>query len=397
MNDKDLVSLTCADCHKSFQLSYGRFRRFPSDYPFLCSNCQNIKKSKDAKTRYQNMSEQERYEWQTKMKSGYNNRSDEQKKATSIKISQIQKNIWNEKSNEDKKQFSEKIRNSLETKSDEEKTQWKSNISKSQKKLWDQLTLDERKQKMASLFEGNKQYNESMSEEESRRVGRLISDGLKRYWSTVDPTEKSMRYEKISEAKKKYWDSLSLDEQVDHMKLMWDAQTNIGPTEIQFQMLLSSNGFRDYIHGFSTYDIDYIHPDFFNIFGKYNSITNELNYPYHCWDFMITTKSGPLILVDVDGSIHNPNRNSYVTNHAGTKFSMYDFMKYQDSKRPYQIPNGFDAFVIICYDDNLSDKSEVQRLGINIDSQPMTLKSFMDILLISQLTQKELDEIIRNI
>ena len=54
-----------------------------------------------------------------------------------------------------------------------------------------------------------------------------------------------------------------------------------------------------------------------------------------------------------------------------------DYYKFRDSQRPYQT-DGLDAYIIKCYDDNLTDNTPV----INIETkESMTFQTFIYIIM----------------
>ena len=380
MNDKEKVTLTCPICHNTFEMTYGNYRR-KRNQELICVQCYYANRAE----KFHQKSAEEQAEWQAKMKAGYANRTPEQKAATSAKLSKINKGKWDSFSQEKKDQILAETKATKAAKSEEEIKSWKQKISVSQKNVWGQLNAEQRREKMKPVFEGAHKYWDNITEEELIRNHRLVSEGLRRYYANAKPEDNIERWRKIGQAHRSHWNSMTREEQLAQMRPIWDAQENEGPTEIDFRKLLQSEGFiegTNFIQGFNTMDVGYEHPKFVEIFGDYNPITKSANFPYHRWDFMIITKSGPLILIDVDGSIHSPKRDLQMHTKAGVKFSRYEFVLYQDSKRPYQIPDGFIAYSIKCYDDKLMTTNPVDRISINPkDNEQMSLKDFMDLLI----------------
>lgn len=62
-----------------------------------------------------------------------------------------------------------------------------------------------------------------------------------------------------------------------------------------------------------------------------------------------------------------------------------------DSKRPYQT-DGLDAYVVQCYDDKLTNDTPVVNIKTN---EKMTMKSFIALMNILNLSNKELKETIK--
>ena len=390
--DKELVTLICPDCNEEFTLTYGRYRRFPKDHVFRCNKCHRVKCVEDGRKRHANMTDEERKAWQDKMQAGKNKLTPEQKAESIRKSTEGLKRHWASLSKEERKARGNKVHTTLKNRSAEEVAEWKEKISKAQKDIWGKLSVEERKEKMASLFEGSKEYWDNITPEELERNHKLVSEGLKRYFASADPKELAKRWAKIGISNRRYWDTLTNEQKFARMSILWNAITNTGPSEKEFQKMLDKNGFIEnlnYVHRFNTEQVGYINPDFFKVFGVLNKITGEINLGYHEWDFLFNTHKGLKILVDVDGSVHHPNPKSYVTNHSGRKFNYAEYMAYQDSKREYMIPDGYIAYIIDVPNDILTDKCIVTPIGKNhINNASMDLKTFINWLNLLQFTDK---------
>lgn len=394
MKDSDIIKTVCSRCGKEFDVTYGILRRYTDDHKWCCHECCRLNRKESAKKRFSSMSEQELAAWQAKMKDGYNKIPDEKKKKILEEASDRKKREWANKSEEERRAISNSIKQGIGSMSSDAKSEWKKKISNAQKQTWEKLSIEERKEKMADLFAGSKEYWDNITPEELKLNHQLVSEGLKRYFANADPNELKERWKKIGDANLKRWHAMSEYEKHEKLRVLWDGRTSVGPTEVQFANLLRMYGIwynGKIVHNFYTGDIHYIHPKFFEVFGRTNPINGDMNFPYHHWDFMIVSNNGPDLLIDVDGSVHKASSKSEITSHSGVKFKMRPYMEYQDSKRPYFIPDGYKAYIIQAYNDKLSPETPVQEIGIGISPPPINLNQLINIISLSQFTQKELD------
>jgi hypothetical protein len=355
-----LVDVICKNCGCEFKIEKEIYMKRKSNgrksFIFTCKECKSkIAKINSLKAldKIQSMSSEERMELIKKKSEGlkayHMNMSDESKnrrsRNLSIGLTRYQKNL----SEEQKSQRSKNIRNALANMSNEDK------INKANK----------------------------------------TSVNMKRYMAELTKEKKEERYSKSSQSHKKYWSSLTPEEIYERMKPLLDAQTDIGPTEYDFHSLLKLNGFIEGINYSRRFDsYPYIHPEYYNHFTDINPITKYQTYPYKNWDFIIYTKEKN-ILVDIDGSIHDPNKTTgSVINKNGVKFNIYENIKYYEMKRVYQIPNNMDAYAVLAYDDTINDNTPV----INIKSNEIILfESFMDIIQWMNLSKKDKRLIINDV
>ena len=184
------------------------------------------------------------------------------------------------------------------------------------------------------------------------------------------------------------------------------------PDEYQRWLQNSINGHNDYIKSlgnspnknemefmnmmnslYLTYSYLYynktIHPDFEKLF-PYNPIKKTgLISPYHQWDFIVYGKSSN-ILIDIDGSIHSGiGSDYYVTDSSGVKFKLKDYIAFNDSKRPYQT-DGLDAYIVACYDDNLTPNTPVCQLNSDFITDVETL---MNMLLLNTMDSDDINKL----
>lgn len=396
MKDSERIHLICERCGETFDVPYGSYRRYKEGHKTLCKQCLKIQRSIDRKAMFDNMTQDQRDAWQNKMQSSHKKLTEEEKKEFAKKCSEALKKSWKSKSVEYRKKHGEKVRNAINAMPDEDKLLWKQHLSISAKRSWSNLSIDERKAKMSSLFNGSKDYWENITDDELKRNHALVSEGLKRYFKNADPEELKKRWKNIGKKTRERWDNMSDEDRIKRMKIMWDACTPIGPSEKQLYDLLKNVPMIEdinFVHSFSTESIPYVHPEFFNVFGTKNPIGGEDNYPYHRWDFLIKGLNES-ILIDVDGSVHNVNPKCMVRSKNGKLFSFYENIKFLDSKRPYQIPPGYKAYVIKAYDDKIDDDTEVVPIGIGINESPMKFKTFLSLIILSMYSEKELNSAI---
>ena len=137
-----------------------------------------------------------------------------------------------------------------------------------------------------------------------------------------------------------------------------------GPSELEFLNILSEHNISYILHYYNLKE----YPNFRNIFPWHPNVKTEFISPYHEWDFLVKTKLHD-ILVDVDGSMHNPKR--YHNKYINSFYKIFD-----DSQRPY-MTDGLMAFIILAYNDKIDDKTKVLQIG---KQYPISFKLFMETL-----------------
>ena len=307
--DKELVSLICQDCGKSFSMTFGRYRRLPKDNHWRCKECTNIKRSQI----FANLTEDER-------------------KKLKEQRSSAAKKVWSDLS------FDEYIRR-----------------CESQRQRWAKLTKEEKEEIMRNTRIGHAEY---MSRPE---VKAMFAQMNRDRWNSYSDEERAQELIRLAKIKDDYWDSLTIEQKFNKMMHMWMKNTGVGPTEYIFNDFLKSkelvNG-TDYFWGYNTFP--YINPEYFDKFGHFNPISGEENIPYHSWDFILFPKSDHPILIDIDGSVHNPK--SMMFKRRGNTYTDREKIDFRDSQRPYQIPDGMDAYVVQAHRDRLNEEVLVVNL-----------------------------------
>lgn len=308
--DKEKVLLICQDCGAEFELSYGRYRRLPIDNHWRCKTCTNIKRSLI-----------------------FVNLTDDERKQLKEQRSSASKRVW-ESLNAD-----ELMRR-----------------SKSQRERWARLSPEEKEQIMLKTREGNKRY-QNLTETKLKLARRNIDR-----WKKLSVDDRLRELQRLNKIREDYWNNLTDHEKYIKMEKLWNSQVHIGPTEYIFNDKLHEIGLingEHYFWGYSTYP--FIHQDYYNVFGKINAVTGEENYPYHTWDFIIYPKSDNPILIDIDGSVHNPKNMRF--QRLSNLYTEREKIDYNDSQRYYQIPDGMNAYIIEAYYDKLEPKTRIRDIN----------------------------------
>ena len=322
-----------------------------------------------SKTYHAGLSDEERQVHNKNISVGWLSRSEEQKKATS----EIRIKIHEDRSTEDKNTISRKISESL-------------------KEYHNQMSIEQKEQWAQSISDGMKEYILSLTEDEKNEYIRPITD----YWKNVTLNERHEIYKQRSEFMKSYWKNMSVDEFND-----WSVRRAIAYNEYIDNLdkipNRNENTFIDHLnqsqieykyHGYKNTTVDEAFHDMFQC----NPITgSKFVNCAHSWDFIISTSKSS-ILIDVDGSIHDPTKaQSKVTHFNGTEFKLSDNIQWNDSKRPYQT-DGLDAYVVMCYDDNLTDDTPVLSFQTG---EIMNVKQLISILQLDSMTKKEIKKLLK--
>ena len=243
------------------------------------------------------------------------------------------------------------------------------NLQLKRKDWFNALSMDQRVELLKPMMQGQQKHNADPNTKE------LLARRNRNRWKNMTDVEKSKELERLNKIRHDYWNSLTPDSQYNKMSKLWTAASMIGPTESIFEKDLRSIGmepFIDYHWGYNTYP--YEHPEFKKIFGIYNPVTSELNFPYKEWDFILYLKNRRVI-VDIDGSSHSPNTMLFYR--RGNDYTERMKIDYNDSKRPYQIPDNHKAFIIKVYDDNLTNDIKVLDMR---DESVMTYGDFLSMI-----------------
>lgn len=367
--DKEIVNLKCSKCGTPISIKFGSWRR-TKDQPHYCRKCRGEMEHE----RINNLSEEERAYYLEKkneaIQAGWAKQTAEQK----AKISQDRSDAW--AVNEERK---EKTRQQM--------------IER-----WKNCSPEKMKEHVAKLNQGkfnywnnpaNREYHSQrarekwykQSKEEQERILKALNDGRIEFYENLTLAQREEMLRKQSISMKKYWDNLSEEE-----KQIWNNNYRIGMeayrkklsennsmnnNELEFADILDINKISYEVHYYNKTE----HPDFKKLFPVNTATGSKIISPFHEWDFMIHTKDED-ILVDIDGSVHNPkNKTTGVT-------------EFNDSKRPYQT-DGLTAYAVLCYDDKIT----MDSLVINIKTEDiMTLRSLIFIISWMNLSDKDKDK-----
>lgn len=399
----DKVIVKCDKCGSDISITPKVMRRHRnSNTGFKCKKCLSI----EAKDRYHNLSEEEKKRRaeisKSKMKEYWSNMDSSDKEKRLDTLNSGFKEYINSRSDDEKKRVSKLL-------SESQSIRWKNmDMNKRQEILdilhtssqdwYNSLSDDEKKEFHKHIQDGNRKWWDSLSDTEKEKYGTIRKSASKDYWNLVkqDPTVMNEISKRQSESITKYWREMTEDEY-----MLWDTKRQQGLTayvnqlesdsmnsnEIKFVEYLIKNRIQYKFHYYNKIE----HSDFDKLF-PINPVTGSLFVsPYHQWDFIIHTLESD-VLVDIDGSIHNKEKINYtVKYYNGKDINLSDMIEFNDSKRLYQT-DGLPAYIIQCYDDNLTDETPV----INISTgKIITLLSFISLILWMNMSISDKEEIIK--
>jgi len=354
-----------------------------------------------------NLSDEEKLSNANKRRERWNNLSDEEKYDKIKSLNKGSRVWWNSLSEEDKEVHSQRYKKLWEDKSEYDRKKFIDKLSSNYIKWWNNLSEDE-KQKFA---DDKKQWWENLPEEEKcKRSNRMAA-----YWANLSGDEKTnkldfvrnlhnnlsdeakeIKRKRISDKVQKYWDNITPEQfqewkykrAIGYNEYLSNLDIEPNKNELEFMNKLKLHNIE---HQYQWYNTT-MHPDFNNLF-PYNLVTNStLINPYHSWDFIIH-RGDTDILVDIDGGIHDPSKIDYeVTDCNNKKFKLIDLIQFNDSQRPYQTDN-LPAYIVQCYDDNITDDTKVLSLHRN---EVINVKQLLA-LLTPLPSKKELKEYIKDL
>ena len=377
------IKHNCFDCGIEILIDSDQLRKENSKtgYHCRCTQCRKIHQ----KNWYKNMSPERKIEVQNKMVSKAKNRwanmSQDEYDNHCKKLSDADKKYWSNITPDDYKircEINQKIQDNL---SNDKKKQRSEKVSKSKKEWWANLT-DEKYIKMCL---SNKSAADLLwlnrSENEKDHYIKLLHDGYKKWYNDMSLDEKDQWMYNISRG----YGNMSLDEKD---QWMYNRSQNVScketSTELEFINILNLNKI-DYNYQYAN---NYREPNFHDLFPENNIIKNNYVSPYHTWDFKLNLRDKS-ILVDIDGSIHDPSKTDYCRKFKNININIKDFIQFNDSQRPYQT-DGLDAYVIKCYDDKLRMNSEVTNIKTGENEK---LEKFIKTLNSFNLSESEKREI----
>lgn len=372
------VQIKCKSCGEIKEITFGYYRNLKDINNWECYKCsrKNWYKNMSDEARekfleahknvYNNMTEKEREERSRKLKSIYQNFTDEQKRTFSEKSRNTMRNYWGNISDEKYSRRcsnnAKNLKNFWSSLSEEGRKQINGRMSKSQRERWENMTEEERLHKIEVSRKKMQDWWDNSPKEKIDAMKKKVSTSVKLWWENITPEE----YQR--------WDQARAKGHADYYKYQ---SMKIPPTEQEFMNYLNRYGLSYNMRWYNKQK----HPDFDKIFTV-NPITKYPHVsPYREWDFKVNTKSKS-ILIDVDGSMHDPKKTASYATYPGThvRFKVSDFIKFNDSKRPYQT-DGLDAYVIKCYNDKLNEDSIAENVVTNESmkfSELMAILSFLD-------------------
>lgn len=161
MNDKDKVNVTCVDCGCTFEVTYGKYRRYKNDHEWRCKSC-----------RYKHHSDILKDQW--------NNRSDGDRKKISDARSDGLKEHWSKLSEDKRNEIFQKI-------------------GQSQKEKWNSLSPEEYKQRIQAFSEGHKREWESKSDEDRSNRIESLRNSFNEWYNNLTDEEKGEYHRKQNE------------------------------------------------------------------------------------------------------------------------------------------------------------------------------------------------------
>ncbi len=384
-NDKEIIKLKCSRCGRPIEIKYGTYRRSVND-PHYCSAC----RGQIEHERISSLNEKERNEYLQKKNSaiskGWNNQTQQMKDH----VSDMRKANWIN-NNERKNNHSIRLAKQWNDKSQEEKDIQIEKLNAGKMKYWNNLENKEYHSKRAR----EKWYNQP--QEERDRILLALDNGRKYFLENLTDDQKKEIFKKKSTSLKKYWASLSEEE---YGKRMDEFRKALKNNFDNLNMIPNKNE-STFINYLNIYKLRYEfvwynknkHPEFDKLFPSDKININRSTSPYHAWDFIIHTKDGD-VLVDVDGSIHDSNKtNNVVTDYAGNKFILSDYIQFKDSQRPYQTDD-LPAYSINCHNDNIDYSTTVTRIDTG---ENMAFKAFMSLLEWMDMDDKKKRELIASV
>jgi hypothetical protein len=404
MNDKILIDAICKDCLKQIKIAYGHYRRKDKhNNEFRCKDC-NIKyRAECSKNWHKNLPKEDKiihYSSAIKGRKKWWNNLSKDEQDTRIKIMHSGLDVWySELSDEDRLNYLIPMwigkKEWYDNLSEEELSIYGEKISISQLKLWKELSEDKKEMILNNLHNGYREWYSNLSKEDKIKHYTPLKNSSDEFWSNITPEERNMINRKISIGKKRWWNNLTPEEYEEWAYKtaigynMYITNLNITPNknESSFINLLNINNIKYRFIWYNTMKDS----EFHNIF-PFNPVTGSYNIsPYHAWDFIIYTKRGN-ILVDIDGSIHFIESYRMIHPYTKIEYSMLDYLKFKDSQRPYQT-DGLEAYVIQCYDNNLTLKTKVLSLQNNTI---ISIKELLNSINISNMSKKEIKKFIKN-
>lgn len=398
MDEKSKVIVTCADCKKPMEVTYSTFIR-KKDNVWRCKKCLAII-----------------------AKSVYNNLTSEEKARRAKISSEKMKNYWKTVDQNQKKTRLDSLNKGYQaydkTLSSLDKEKKSNQQSIFMKGYWNNLDSERKDEILKPMIDGFQQWYQNLSDEEKKDHHKYIQDGNKKWWDSISEEDRNRLSEIRSTSSKEYWDNITNEQRIQigkrqssQIKEYWNHMTPEQYLEWDYKRAAGFNQYLDdlddTLNKNETSLMNYLkfggimyeshwynknkHPDFDKLFPINPVTESRFVSPYHQWDFMVFTKDCS-VLIDIDGSIHNNEKITHkITYFNGKKIQLSDIISFNDSQRLYKT-DGLNAYVVLCYDDNLNDNTAVVNINTN---ETMNLISLISILIWMNLSEKEKEEMLK--
>ena len=154
MNDKDRVNVTCVDCGKTFDVSYGKFRKYKGDHEWRCHDCRYKHHGDVIKSKWANSSQEE------KSKRG---------KAISVAVTNYWANLDPIARQEINSKIGDSNKKAWENKTPEEYAETIKKFSESHKNRWTNYSPEEKELRIIELKRAYEDWYANLSDEERRK------------------------------------------------------------------------------------------------------------------------------------------------------------------------------------------------------------------------------------
>lgn len=342
-----------------------------------------------------NMSDEQKKQRSDKLKKStsiyMNSLSDDEKKLRSEKQSQSMKKHWDGMTIEERNKIGQKIRNGISNMSDESISNRSRNSSIAVKKQWNDLTQEEREDLSLRMSISRLEFYSNLPNEKRIELGKLISIGQ----NNMSQEDKNKANDKRSDSLKKYWEKLTREE---YDNRVFDSRKGFNEYLKKINISGPNKNERDFINYLNSIFIPYKyqwynkikHERFDELFPYNHILDTKFIRSKHQWDFKLDL-TNKTILIDIDGSIHDKEKTQFEVTRNNKKFILSDYIEFNDSQRLYQT-DGYDAYIIQCYDDNLSDDTPVKNIQTN---ETINLSDFILFIAIYNISEKEYADIFK--
>jgi len=367
--DREKVTVICSVCGTDVKILCNTLKTKDKNIPWRCRRCNDDYRN----AIYQSKPQEEKDIFVNKQanrtKQYWANLNDEDKKADSDR----RKSVWDKRLKEGDYRIIEAMVDG--------RAKWYDNLTNEQKeyyyqlrnigrdKWWNTLSEEEKLTHMQHPHEGFKVWYSNLSGEEQLEFMKPVCEGCQKFWNSLTPEG---------------YQEWCVKHSIGYNKYLHQPKTYPNKNELQLTNMLDLNGIAFELQYHSVVK----HPDFDSLFPLNIVTGSKLVDPTHSWDLKINLHDKN-ILIDVDGSIHTIPPNKFITD--GIDVGAY--VKFNDSKRPYQT-DGYDAYIVLCYDDNLTGDTPV----ISFQTwEIMTVKQLIELLNFMNLSKKKKRKIMKNL